>query len=239
MALTKVTYTDKETVITAENLNAIQDEVIALETNKAPAGYGLGTISYGQTGTYFTDAAELDDLTVNSFWCYRNTTTPLAEADANTKFVKGMTISYGHTNVTQIGYCVYTITTIIRRCIDGEWTEWEFENTPMAAGVEYPTTERSRNGAAVYRKRVTYTNAEAFGTAGTATTVEIPHEIENFGTLVRCIAKGAGYPLPHIGSTGHMTGVLSVDATNIKLRTLNAWAANNSWDFDIAYTKTS
>lgn len=36
MALVKRTYTDKETVITAENMNAIQDAIIALENNAIP-----------------------------------------------------------------------------------------------------------------------------------------------------------------------------------------------------------
>lgn len=36
MALTKRTYVDGETIITAQNLNDIQDEVIAHESNKVP-----------------------------------------------------------------------------------------------------------------------------------------------------------------------------------------------------------
>lgn len=203
----------------------------------APAGYGLGEYCYGKTGIDITDSAALDNLTYNCFWCYRNSSVPLSAVDGYTKYVQGITIAYSGVNAVQIGYCLDTGTRIERSRYNGTWRAWRFENPPMVAGNEYPTTER-RNGAVVYRKRISYTNTAAFGTAGTVTNVSIPHGIDSFGTLVRCAAKGASYPLPHIGSTGHMTGVINVDATNITLRTLNAWAANVTWDFDLAYTKS-
>lgn len=205
----------------------------------APDGFGLGKVCYGYTGTFFTDASALDTLTTNGFWAYNNADTPLAEADANTKYVYGINLVYSIYNVVQIGFCCDTATKIVRQMRSGVWSSWRFENPPMAVGVEYPTTERSRAGAVVYRKRITYTNAEAFGSMGTATNLAIPHGIENFGVSLRCTAKAASYLLPHIGTSGHITGVIGVDTANINVRTLNAWSANLTWDFDVAYTKTS
>ena len=50
MALTKVTYTDDVTVIEAQNLNDIQDEIITQEANKMPKSGGTfaGTINIDQ-----------------------------------------------------------------------------------------------------------------------------------------------------------------------------------------------
>lgn len=211
-------------------------QVLAL-IGAAPEGYGLGKISYGGAGTDIADPEDLDSLTANGFWCYRNSTTPLVIIDGYTKYVQGMTLAYSGVNAVQIAYCLDSGTMIVRSLYNSTWEGWRFENPPMAVGTEYPTTEK-RNGATIYRKRVSYTNTAAFGTQGTTTSITIPHGIEGFGTIVRCAAKAASYPLPHIGASGHITCVVSVDATNITLRTLNAWAANVTWDFDLAYTKS-
>ena len=47
MALTKVTYTDDETVITAQNLNDIQDSIIELEDDDSVA-----TLKYTVVSTF-------------------------------------------------------------------------------------------------------------------------------------------------------------------------------------------
>lgn len=47
MALQKVTYTDDETVISAENLNAIQDEILDLEADDSVA-----TLQYTVVSTF-------------------------------------------------------------------------------------------------------------------------------------------------------------------------------------------
>lgn len=65
MALTKRTYVDGETIITAQNLNDIQDEIIAHESNKVPTTrtvngkalssnitLGAGDIEYNRSATY-------------------------------------------------------------------------------------------------------------------------------------------------------------------------------------------
>lgn len=64
MAFTKVTYTDKSTIITANNLNAIQDEVIRLgnaKINITGGGDYSGNLkmSYTGDGYYLVDGNEL------------------------------------------------------------------------------------------------------------------------------------------------------------------------------------
>ena len=46
MALTKRTYVDGTTVITAQNLNDIQDEIISQATNKADKTGTVSTVTY-------------------------------------------------------------------------------------------------------------------------------------------------------------------------------------------------
>lgn len=46
MALTKRQYVDGETIITAENMNAIQDEIISQGTNKADKTAAVSTVTY-------------------------------------------------------------------------------------------------------------------------------------------------------------------------------------------------
>lgn len=49
MALTKRQYVDGTTIITAENLNAIQDEIIANGNNKADKTATVSTVTYNST----------------------------------------------------------------------------------------------------------------------------------------------------------------------------------------------
>lgn len=56
------------------------------------------------------------------------------------------------------------VTELIRNTLDNgaNWSEWEWKNPPMTAGVEYRTTER-RNGMPVYVKKETSIGALAGG----------------------------------------------------------------------------
>ncbi len=49
MALTKRTYVDGQTIITAANLNAIQDEIISHGTNKADKSATVSAVAYNSS----------------------------------------------------------------------------------------------------------------------------------------------------------------------------------------------
>ena len=49
MALSKRNYVDGETVITADNLNAIQDEIISHGNNKADKSATVSTVTYSSS----------------------------------------------------------------------------------------------------------------------------------------------------------------------------------------------
>ena len=111
----------------------------------APSGYGLGAFS--------TDSASLFDANtaIKSGW-YRLSSSTANGIGSNCVI---RVDSYGSNYCTQTAYLLSLQhnTFIQRQCVNGTWTEWEWNNPPMQLGVEYRTTERS-GGAPVYAKQV-------------------------------------------------------------------------------------
>lgn len=170
MALQKTNYIDDQTVISAKNLNDIQDAIVALEARKvngkplssdvslsagdvgaAPAGYGLGG--------WATAVTDINDA-VDTGW-YATASTGTANKPFGYSAVQ--TIKRNNEQIIQIGYDVsQSVSSLhengamaIRRCDTGTWTPWEAINPPMYLGVEYRTTERW-NGKAVYAKLIDF-----------------------------------------------------------------------------------
>ena len=112
----------------------------------APAGYGLGEISY-LAGSYtrFTDASKLDEMKVNCFWAYQNSSAPLISGQPDTQYLYGYTVASGKPYVTQRAVTLYGGSWIERtlglRNSSGAWSDWKYVNPPMAAGKHYLTTE--------------------------------------------------------------------------------------------------
>ena len=93
------------------------------------------------------------------------------------------------------------------------WKPWEWVNPPMHAGVEYRTTERWR-GSPVYAKVLA---VDVDIDTDLLRILEIPHGIENFDHLVRCVAQKDGVVLPwHKGSI-HVQ-VSEVNSTRIQMQ---------------------
>ena len=200
----------------------------------APDGFGLGVGSYTNASTSYSTQAELDALVCNGFWAYRNANAPLVSADANTKYVKGITIAYSNNHETQIGWCVYTGTCIVRERKDGTWLDWEFVNPIMSNGAEYRTTERYK-GLPVYAKRVAY----VINTNVSPTDYHIPHNIANFGEIVHFNARLNEYPFPVVGSGGGISSVLQISTQSVILRSYNRDLTPATYIFDLYYTKIS
>lgn len=118
------------------------------------------------------------------------------------------------------------------RTVDGV-TEWL--NPPMEVGVEYRTTERYE-GSPVYTKLIAYSMNASGGSSGA--TVAIPHGISNFGQHVRIYGRIGTYVLPSIEGYDTLTGVLTVDATNITVRLISSNFSGASC-FHLHYTQKS
>lgn len=111
----------------------------------APNGYGLGD-SIGNSN-------------------YTNANSMLYNGWYNCENISGTPTTYGwmHVSARSTNYVwqeFYSATTEIptkvSRCkINGTWSEWEWENPPLAQGVEYLTTERF-NGKPVYKKLISF-----------------------------------------------------------------------------------
>ena len=121
-------------------------EIPPAAVGAALGGYGLGEISY-LSGSYtrFTDASKLDDMKVNSFWAYQNSSAPLIPGQPDTQYLYGYTVASGKPYVTQRAVTLYGGSWIERtlglRNSNGAWSEWKYVNPPMAAGKAYLTTE--------------------------------------------------------------------------------------------------
>lgn len=77
------------------------------------------------------------------------------------------------------------------------WSEWEYENPPMEAGVEYRTTERWR-GNPVYTKLVEYTATSNIGNSGSSYGFSVSFSTPNFKNLIRYCGtiEGTGRAIP-------------------------------------------
>lgn len=226
MALTKRTYTSGQTVITGENLNEIQDEIIRQGEelgNKAPSGYGLGTL-----GKLVNSP---DEAVVGGFY-----TAPAPSEIASSGNMRGVVFANSANWVTQIWSMGGSL--IKREMESGVFKPYEWVNPPMKPGVEYRTTERC-NGLPVYAKSISYTPSEANGSATEATVWSVPHGISNFGKLVRVNGTlNDAYPFPVYGADGSVLAVYKVDAIHLHVISLK-YVTTTKETFDIYYTKST
>ena len=113
----------------------------------APSGYGLGGQSKG-----ITTRAALNALTSNCWYLYASMDEPLVVSAGAFPYGYGRVDNYDGTRAKQTFTPVPGYRCTLERYKDGEtWSEWEWVNPPMAADVEYRTTERYQN-VAVYKK---------------------------------------------------------------------------------------
>ena len=119
----------------------------ALDTGKAPAGFGLGEV----TAKEITDANRAVES--GYYQCSQNVPAP------GWWYVH--CISHYDGSKTQYAFSVPAASGILAGTVckrymnDGTWGEWEYINPPMQLGVEYRTTERYL-GKPVYAKLVNF-----------------------------------------------------------------------------------
>ena len=113
----------------------------------APSGYGLGSQSKG-----ITSRAALNALTFNCWYLYASMDEPIVVSAGAFPYGYGRVDNYDGTRAKQTFTPVPGYRCTLERYKDGDtWSEWEWVNPPMAAGVEYRTTERYQN-VSVYKK---------------------------------------------------------------------------------------
>ena len=128
--------------LTASNVNAYsKTETNTLLQNKAPAGYGLGSVSKA-----LSESDDLNNIVTNGWYCWDGL--PL---HGPTYTVHNYGVTYSKMLVLNRGLydCAQFVFTqegnILVRTLSPvypSWSEWEWLNPPMLLGVEYRTTER-------------------------------------------------------------------------------------------------
>ena len=198
------------------------DELLA---GKAPSGYGLG----GNAASPTTNDA--DSCTLTGWYAISSM--------SNCPFTYGLlrVEKWYNRCIFQTAYEMSSGVVVQRRYQNSEWKPWEYVNPPMALGVEYRTTERYM-GKPVYAKARTYEFESSYDSASQFG-LEIPHEISNFGSLVRAEAVSPPYMIPYVSKNGGFAGVRAVNATNILFDSYKtSWSSGNKITFKLFYTKS-
>lgn len=120
--------------------------VAAALSNKAPAGFGLGT----------SNPRHIDDANnaLESGWYYLDASTLNGPESAEYSNVMLVLTRNSNPQTVQVSFNVTDLAFELRRvCTNGVWSPWEWINPPMQLGVEYRTTERY-NSKPVYVKTV-------------------------------------------------------------------------------------
>ena len=183
----------------------------------APDGYGLGA----QFPKSITSLADLDTLAQNGWYVISASGSTLAGVGFNHAMIF-VQCRYG--SIYQELVPIKSTTKLRRYKYDGTWSEWEVENPPLIAGVEYRTTERL-DGRPVYKYLFNY----GYYTKGTEATV-IPHGLSIYQPISIEITNN----LTEVLSTSAGMKELSFNRTNVNL--LCDWSMGNV-HFIMKYTK--
>lgn len=194
--------------------------VAAALSNKAPAGFGLGT----------SNPRHIDDANnaLESGWYYLDASTLNGPESAEYSNVMLVLTRNSNPQTVQVSFNVTDLAFELRRvCANGVWSPWEWVNPPMQLGVEYRTTEH-HNNKSVYKKHVNT------GALSAGTSKSVAHGVENIGLRLSALygINNDGDNL--VGNPG-ITGIL-VDGSNITITTAAGFSTSNSWVV-IAYTK--
>lgn len=195
--------------------------------DKAPSGYGLGT-----SAPQFADN-DANNVT-GSGWNSVNSTTANRPTGVTWGCIR--TDYYYSGAIWQTYYQMGSTCRAVRYFSNGAWSGWEWDNPPLAAGVEYRTVERW-NRDPVYAMSVQYKFTQTYTDSFS---LEIPHGIENFGNLIKAEIVQPPYSYPYVDSRGGMAGVKYVNATNIVFDSYKVgFRTGNILNFVLHYTKTA
>lgn len=183
MALDKVIYKNNETVISAENLNDIQDAVVELEAlsetfapaththdeysptththdEYSPSGFGYGGTAVLLSSTFLRSDAELEAALEPILRSIAGGETKLIRfvgyPDNSDYSWFGILSNSSNNYGSMFAHSAYNCGQMISKAkVGGIWQPLEWEHPPMVLGVEYRTTERYK-GKPVYTKLVDF-----------------------------------------------------------------------------------
>jgi len=159
--------------------------VAAALSNKAPAGFGLGT----------SNPRHIDDANnaLESGWYYLDASTLNGPESAEYSNVMLVLTRNSNPQTVQVSFNVTDLAFELRRvCTNGVWSPWEWVNPPMQLGVEYRTVERY-NGKPVYVKAIN------FGALPNNANKSVEHGVEDMGICFELFGNSSPNSAPSIG----------------------------------------
>lgn len=162
--------------------------VAASLANKAPAGFGLGTVA--------VNISDLNDATKNG-WYMNAAGGEAVHAPDNVAGWLVLVCAYSDEIVFQTAYRYGSAEGLIsaRRSyhyLFGGWHPWEWINPPTLLGVEYRTVERY-NGKPVYVKAIN------FGALPNNANKSVEHGVEDMGICFELFGNSSQNSAPSIG----------------------------------------
>lgn len=217
----------------AQSLTTAQQAQARGNINAAPGGYGLGVNTTRGATSDSSGTGNADTITDTCFFMAK-TNSPTGD------WCYGICISRSATKKLQImwseqgsGSAVYDGCYAERIMKAGTWGPWEWVNPPLAAGVEYRTTER-------YLGKPVYVKVVDCGLL--SDDKKVAHGISNMGTCLSFMGVRAGGPLPQIYNHSlndvWTSYVSAVNETNISLACGSSSAGANCY-VTLKYTKTT
>ena len=172
-------------------------------TGFAPAGYGVGGTTKRVTSLDEVDSAGwyskwFDESEMPAGACYGEWTFRTSIYGGPNYFEIIMPVSYTFND--------YSVLSMLRKRKDGTWYDWEWENPPMVAGVEYRTIER-------YQGKPVYTKLVNLSTLPNATTKTVSHGASATAVLRVAGVTSTGTTIPY--RSGDSIGTISANKTSI------------------------
>ena len=216
--------------------NSKRADFIKNKPEIAPSGYGYGVALTSVTGS---TEAELEDSLTAVLKGMANYTTRqmkcLGTFIGMSTYVL-LTI-YKHTTAYALVVFETVSGSTLKKVYSNAWQPLEWENPPLAKGIEYRTTERC-NDKPVYRQRIVVTYSNDVGSANGSAGIANSHNVY-FSSLVRAsvtaTSGGLSYTFNVKSAKGATQSTVSDGQLNVEVQ--NMVLSKPTFVFDIAYVK--
>lgn len=207
-----------------EDFNENADAIDKALSEKAPAGFGLGTMCKSVTSIF--------DIKSNGWWL-TNGDTPDGNYWLCLSFTANNTADNNPDTIVIQAKSVTGNMSARRSKINGVWGPWEWENPPLGLNTEYRTTER-------FDKNPVYCKLVLFGTGPNKTEKSVSHNISRIANVIEwhCYNYNSGTNIEQAPGVDYIT-VNKTDMIISSVATTNGNIADWYIYFIIKYTKTT
>lgn len=125
---------------------------------------------------------------------------------------------------------------------DGDTAPTGYEQVDSYSETEVKTGDTWIDGRPIYRKVIKYHNNSTIGATGTATNIQIAHNISNFDMLIKpasLIHKGYSTMMGGGSSVTSMVAITYIGAENVTMTIVNDTWSSADWYITLEYIKTT